>query len=270
MRETISAVVLTFNEEEFVRDCLESVKWVDEIVVVDSGSTDRTLDICREYTDRIFYREFKGFGSQKNFAIERASCDWVLYIEADERATPGLVAEIKEVLSGRGKGFVGFKVPRLYVHRGRPLRHGGFYPHLELRLFRRGKAKFEERLRHSSARAEGPVGRLRSPIIHLVSRGDYLEFLRRSVEYARLEAEQDFKEGIRATLPKMVLLPAWRFMVRYFLKLGFLDGVPGLLFCFARAFQDFVEYAALWELERKGGVEVEARPEGKEMRPLWP
>lgn len=252
MRETVSAVVLTFNEERFVEGCLKSVEWADEIVVVDSGSTDGTLDICRRYTDRIFLRKFDGFGPQKNFAIGKARCDWVLYIEADERATPELAAEVEEVLRARGRGFDGFKVPRLYVHRGRALRHGGFYPHYELRLFRRGKGRFEDRLRHSAAKVEGKVGRLRSPIVHLISRDDYLDFLRRSLEYAKLEALQDAREGMRASLLKMVLLPAWRFVARYFFKLGFLDGVPGLLFCFARAFQDFVEHAALWELEREG------------------
>ena len=251
-RETISAVILTLNEGRFVEGCLESVKWADEIVVVDSGSTDGTVDICRRYTDRIFFRKFDGFGPQKNFAISKARCDWVLYIEADERATPELASEVEEVLRGGGHKFDGFKLPRLYIHRGRPLRHGGFYPHYELRLFRRGKGRFEDRLRHSAARVEGKVGKLRSPIVHLVSRDDYLDFLRRSVEYARLEAEQDLRRGERASILKLTLLPAWRFAARYFFKLGFLDGVPGLLFCFARAFQDFVEYAALWELERGG------------------
>ncbi|MDW8364262.1 MAG: glycosyltransferase family 2 protein [Abditibacteriales bacterium] len=246
-------VIITKNEEKNIRRCLESVRWADEIVLVDSGSTDRTLDIAREYTDRIYHQDWLGFGPQKNVAVSKATCDWVLYMEADEWATPALKEEVEQMLSSRS-AYNAYAVSYVSSFRGRFIQHGGFR-HRVIRLFRRGKGGFRPVLRHARPEVQGPVGRLHAELVHCVDESIWQYFVRRN-NHTWMEAEQAFRKGERVTLSKLLLKPLWKFVWRYFFKLGFLDGVPGLFFCVIKAFGIYLKYALLWELYDGGWTDA--------------
>ena len=168
---TLSAAIITLNEEDRIREALDSVRFADEIVVVDSGSADRTVEICREFTDKVFVETWRGFAGQKNAAVERTTGDWVLSIDADEQVTAELAGEIRGVVSSGGPRD-GYLVPRRNFFGGTWVRHGGWYPDYTLRLFRRGKGQFAERRVHEAVTLNGGrVGRLRSPLIHRTYEG---------------------------------------------------------------------------------------------------
>lgn len=248
----ISVVLITRDAERTVGRTLESVSGLAaETIVVDSGSADRTVEICRNAGARVFEREWPGYGAQKNFAIQQAGCPWVLSLDADESLSPELAAEIAaldENLPCRG-----YRIPRLNYYFGRPLRHGGQFPDYQLRLFRRGSGRFDNRPVHESVAVEGPVGELSGVIEHrsYLSLDDYLEkFLR----YTDLEAERLLASGIRPTpsllARRMVLRPAWKFLWRYLFKAGFRDGVPGLLAALFNSITMIVSHARFWEKYR--------------------
>ncbi len=247
--ETIAAVVITYNEEDNIGACLESVAWADEIVVLDSGSTDRTEEICRRYTDRFFRREWDGYTGQRNAAHELASTDWILSLDADERITPELAAEIRAVLSEGGRGLVGFHLPYKVFYRGKWLRHGGFYPEKHLRLFRRGRGAYGERAVHEAVRVDGPAGDLKNYVEHYTYKS-ISDFLDRMERYASLSAEEYRRQG-RTTGPvRMAGHAAGNFLKMYVLQRGFLDGYEGFLMASLYSVYTFVKYAKLRELTR--------------------
>ena len=250
--DSISVTIITFNEEENIRECLESVGWADEIVVVDSGSRDRTVHICREYTDRVFIEEWKGYGRQKNMALERATGKWVLSIDADERVTPGLREEIEEILKGRAQDMDGFYIPRKNLFLGRWIRHCGWYPDYTLRLFRKGKGRFVEREVHEAVSVDGKVGYLKNPLEHHTYRsiGDYLKRMDR---YSTLSAREMMREGRGAGPLDLLIRPWLTFMKMYLLRLGFLEGYRGLILSILYSIYTFSKYAKLWEMKRGKG-----------------
>src|SRR5262249_29450757 len=162
---SLSVAIVVLNEEERLRACLESVVWADEIVVVDAGSSDKTVAIAREFTDRVLFRAWDGYGGQKNFALEQCHGDWVLSLDADERVTDALRKEIQSVLR-REREAIGVYLPRRNLFQGRWVRHGGLYPDWQLRLFRRGRGTFAERAVHESVRVDGPTARFGAPLVH--------------------------------------------------------------------------------------------------------
>ena len=184
-RHRVSVVVITLNEEERLRACLESVAWADELIVVDAESQDKTVQIAREFTDHVFVRAWTGFAEQKNFALEQATGDWVLSLDADEEVSRELRAEVEALLAGRPVAR-GYRVPRRNIFWGRWIRHGGLYPDWQLRLFRRGCGRFGARDVHESAQVEGPVGRLRGPLVHRSYR-DVADFLERAEVVAEVD-----------------------------------------------------------------------------------
>lgn len=161
----LSVAIITYNEESIIRQTLESVKWADEIIVVDSGSTDRTVSICKEYTDKVFHQDWLGYAKQKNLAIDMSTGDWILSLDADEPIEPALAEEIRSIIS-KSDAFDGYKIPRKTIFLGKWVRHGGWYPDLNLRLFRKGKGRFVERAVHESLHVDGVIGRTRHAIIH--------------------------------------------------------------------------------------------------------
>src|SRR5881227_2262413 len=165
-RGSVSAVVVTLNEEERLRACLESLTWADEIVVVDAESSDKTVQIAREFTDRVWVRPWPGFAGQKNFAIEQATGDWIFSVDADEEVPPELRVEIGAVLEGRGESVQAYWVPRRNIFWGRWVRHGGLYPDWQVRLFRRGRGRFGTRAVHESVSVDGRVERLTGHLEH--------------------------------------------------------------------------------------------------------
>lgn len=227
MPPSLSVAVITLNEEERIRGCLESVAWADEVVVVDSGSSDKTVEIAREFTDRVVFHAWAGYGAQKNFAVDRCGSDWLLSLDADERVSDGLRAEILATLAGPS-GDTGFRIPRRNVFQGRWMRHGGLYPDYQLRLFRRGRGRFVEAAVHESVELDGPAGRLREPLIHESYRG-IADFVARANRYSDLAAEGLAALGRGGGAADLLLRPAWRFATMYLLRGGFLDGWRGLI-----------------------------------------
>lgn len=242
----LSAVVITLNEEDRIRDCLAGVAWADEIVVVDAGSDDKTVAIAREFTDHVVVRPWEGFAAQKNFAIERARGEWILSLDADEQVEPALRAEIAGVLANPG-AFAGFRLARRNMMWGRWIRHGRLYPDWQLRLFRRGRGRFVERAVHESVSVDGPVGRLATPLLHHSYR-DVSDFLRRADRYSTLAAEEWARTGGGRFHPmQLVTAPLGRFLSMYVLHRGFLDGWRGFLLAVLYAYYVFVRAAKIWE-----------------------
>jgi glycosyltransferase involved in cell wall biosynthesis len=248
----LSVAVVTLNEEERLRACLESVVWADELVVVDAGSSDKTVAIAREFTDRVLFRAWDGYGAQKNFALGQCQCDWVLSLDADERVSDALREEIRGTLQG-GRPEVGFYVPRRNILQGRWVRHGGFYPDWQLRLFRRGRGAFVERAVHESVRVDGPTGRIGAPLVHESYRsiGDAVARLNR---YSDLAATDLARAGRGGSLADLLVRPAWRFVSMYLLRAGFLDGWRGLVLAALHAHYVFLRAAKV--RERRAGKDA--------------
>jgi glycosyltransferase involved in cell wall biosynthesis len=242
-------VVITLNEEERLRACLESVAWADEIVVVDAESHDKTVQIAREFTDRVVIRPWPGFAAQKNFALELARSDWILSLDADEEVSPALREEIARVVADPAAGD-GYAVPRRNIFWGRWVRHGGLYPDWQVRLFRRGRARFLERDVHESVRVEGRVGRLDGALLHRSYR-DVADFLARADRYSTLAAEEWVRSGRPARARDLLLRPVGRFLGMYVLRLGCLDGWRGLLLATLYAYYVGMRAAKILERARR-------------------
>ena len=244
----LTVAVITWNEEERLRPCLESAAWADEIVVVDSASTDKTVEVAREFTDRIWVRPWPGFAAQKNFALEQASLPWVLSLDADERVTPDLRREIERVLLNDGPAD-GYTIPRKNLFWGAWVRHGRLYPDRQLRLFRKGRGRFVEHAVHESVSVDGLVERLEHPLIHESYRS-LEEFGLRSNRYSTLAATEWITLGRRVGVGDLVLRPLGRFVSMYLLNRGFLDGWRGLLLAMLYAHYVFLRTAKVWEAQR--------------------
>ena len=220
----LSVIIITKNEAGNIRACLESVAWADEIVVVDSGSTDATTQICRELGAKVHVHDWPGFGMQKNRALSYATHEWVFSIDADERVTPELQSQlIKAMQNETGDGFY---LPRLSQFCGKFIRHSGWYPDYVLRLFRRSRGRFSDDVVHERVIVEGSTGRLSSPLLHY-SYLDEADVQRKTEQYARAGAAQMLKNRKTATLADAPLRGGWAFIRTYFLRLGFLDGIAG-------------------------------------------
>jgi glycosyltransferase involved in cell wall biosynthesis len=247
--QSISATLITHNEEHNIAEALQSLSWADEIVVVDSGSTDATLDICRRFTDRIVHRDWTGYVDQKNFAVEQAKNDWIFSLDADERPSAELCAEIHE-LSEKGFPKSGYLIPRVAFFMGRWIRHGDWYPDNQLRLFDRRQGKWKGGRVHESVKISGKPGFLSGEIHHFTYRclSDYLARLETYSSLAALDYQQ---QGKSATLLKLLGNPIAAFIKAYVLKRGFLDGTPGFAIAVMGAVSVFFKYAKLYELKLK-------------------
>ncbi len=244
MRVPLSAVVITRNAARELAACLESVAFAEEILVVDSGSSDDTVGIARRYGARVLHQDWLGYGPQKRFAVEQARYDWVLCLDADERVSDTLRESIRREL--QAPRFRAYAMPRRNRFLGRWLRHGEGYPDLSLRLFDRRHANWSEDLIHEKVLTDGPVGRLEGDLLHESEQG-LAAYLAKQNRYTSLQADQLYAAGVRASLGRLVLSPLLRFVKFYFLRLGFLDGVPGLVHIAIGCFNSFVKYAKLWQ-----------------------
>ena len=246
MTEKISALVPTLNEEENLRDCLASVRWADEIFVVDSFSQDRTLEIAREFSARVIQHEYVNSAAQKNWAIPQASHPWVLLVDADERVTPELRDEIRGILK-EGPRFDGYWIRRANHFLGRRMNHCGWETDRVIRLFRRDLGRYQEREVHAEIELPGPLPVLRNPLLHYSFRS-FRQYWGKMQLYSDWGASQAHREGRRAGWLSIAFRPPFRFFKMYFLRLGFLDGIHGLVLCMLAAFSVFLKYAKLWEL----------------------
>jgi glycosyltransferase involved in cell wall biosynthesis len=249
-RPPISVCIITFNEEENIRDCLESVKWVEEIIVVDSLSKDRTVEVCREYTDKVFQREWQGHVKQKNSALTYATKEWVLCLDADERVSPELKEEIERQLTRDAGSFDGYSFPRRSYYLGRWITHGGWYPDYKLRLFKKSQGRWGGQDPHDKVILKGTSTRLKGEILHLVYKS--LSHQLKTVDnFSAITAKVLEQEGERFSLLKLLFRSPFRFIEMYFIKQGFRDGFPGFIIAVTSSFYVFLKYAKLWELQRK-------------------
>jgi len=247
---TLSVVVITLNEEANIGRVLDSVRLADERLVLDCGSTDRTLEIARTCGARIYTEKWKGYSAQKNSAIDKASGDWVLSLDADEAVEPELMGEIRRVLD-HNPPVNGYYLPRKNYFLGRWIRHGGFYPDRKLRLFRRGRGRFGERPVHEVVQVDGPTGTLNHALLHdaYPTLEGYIQHMNR---YSSLGAEIVAAEARGGfSLMNIIVAPVATFFYNYFLRLGLLDGREGLLLHLYHSAYVSWKYAKAWELARR-------------------
>ncbi len=246
----LSVIIITYNEEENIGDCLENVKWSDEIVIVDAFSSDRTVEIAREFTPRVFRNRWTDFSQQKNLALGKASNDWVLSIDADERVTPELKEEIINILNSPSPPFNGYYIARRSHYLGKWIKHCGWYPDYKLRLFLREKGKFNERMVHESVLVEGRKGRLKSCLDHY-SYKNLSDHLSKIDKFTSLSAGEMFTKGKKGTTFDLLFRPPVKFINMYLIKKGFLDGIYGFIVCIIGSFYVFMKYLKLWLLSRE-------------------
>lgn len=250
-RTKITVTLRTFNEERNVRDCLESVAWADEIVVVDAESADRTAGIAREYTDRVIVRPWAGHIATSQFATDQASNLWVLSMDADERVSKELRDEILSLDLDAGSHDA-YEMPRLHWFMKRWIRHSAWYPDRKIRLFRRDRCSWGGYAPHDKVQVPGSLGRLRGDLHHYIYR-DLNHFAATKNSYSTLTALDHFRSGRRANLVDLTLRPLYAFLYRYLVRLGFLDGLPGFVICVMESHAVFMKYVKLLELERRLG-----------------
>lgn len=254
MSNTLSVVLITLNEAANLPRTLAGIRWAQEIVILDSGSTDATLEIAAQFHARIFQESWKGFGPQKNSAISHATGDWILSLDADEEVSSELAAEIQALLAGNPP-FNAYRMPRLNHFLGRPLRHGGYWPDPKLRLFRRGAARFEDRPVHESMQSAGPVGTLTNPLLHhcYPTLEDYIEHMNRySTAGAEILLAADrAPRSLPAFAFAAVVNPAAAFLYNYIFRAGFLDGREGFLQHLNHSAYIHWKYAKAWSAAAK-------------------
>jgi len=241
----LSVIVITKNEEAVIRRCLQSVAWADEIVVVDSGSSDRTLDVCREVGAKIQVTpDWPGPGPQRNRAIDLARGEWVLALDADEWVTEELRREIEQMLRSPDDT-VAYRVPRLSSYCGRYIRHSGWWPDYVSRLFRRDKARFGGGIVHDHLLPQGPVGKLHAHLMHEAFT-DLEEVLQKVNSYSTWGAQTLAENGKQAGLLTAIAHGLWTFLKTYLLHAGFLDGREGFMLAVSNAEGTYYKYAKLW------------------------
>ena len=248
IKNTLSAIVITRNEAHNLDDCLRSMQGlVDEIVVVDSQSTDDTVTIAERHGAKVSRpADWPGFGPQKNRALDLATCDWVLSIDADERLTPELSSEIRAVLQ-RLDSKVAYEIPRLSWYCGKFIQHCGWRPDYVLRLFRKSNAKFSDDLVHERVITNDAIGQLKNHLLHY-SYLDFSQVLSKVEAYSSAAAQQAFSRGERGSIGKGIARGAWAFFRTYVLRAGFLDGAHGLALSISNAQTTYYKYVKLWEM----------------------
>lgn len=249
--EKLSVTILTKNEDRQIRNCLESVRWADEIVIIDDESSDRTLEICRAYTDRIFIRKMSdGFSKQRAYSFQQAGGDWILIMDADQTVSEGLKEEILGILKN-GSDCDGFRIPRPTSYLGKWIRYCGWRPEVLL-LFRKNKAIMNGKMVHEDVVVKGKIGRLRNEILHH-NYASLSEHFRRMELYTLYDAEELWKRKARLYpwnyCVYFILKPAFVFFRKYVVMQGFREGARGLFISMVTAFVVFMNYARLWEIQ---------------------
>ena len=249
MKQTISAAVICKNEERDIEACLESVSWCDEIVVVDSGSSDKTVELAQKHTDRVLHNDWPGYVAQKNFALEKTTGEWVLCLDADERCTPELRKALESAWNDE-KLPSGFEVRRHTRYLDRWINHGGWYPDWKLRVVKRGEARWEGVDPHDKLVATGSVSRLDADIVHHTYR-DFAHHIRTLNHLSDVVVEEWVKSGRKPSLLRALFHPPVKFFECYIWKRGFLDGRAGFIIAVASAFYVFSKQTKLWERRKK-------------------
>jgi glycosyltransferase involved in cell wall biosynthesis len=246
--QSLSVIIITKNEEHDIRDCLQSVAWADEIIVLDSGSMDKTLEIAKEYTSHVYTSpDWQGFGIQKNRALAYATCEWVLSLDADERVSEELRIEIQHAISKENN--MVYSMPRLSSYCGKFIRHSGWWPDYVARLFKRGHATFSNDLVHERLVFDVTTTKLTSPLLHITYK-DLDEVIAKINQYSALGAKNSLEKGKRGSLASALGHAFWAFIRTYILRVGFLDGAEGLMLAIANAETTYYRYLKLYYLNK--------------------
>lgn len=242
----VSIVIVTKNEEANIEAALDSVKDAAEIVVIDSLSSDRTVEICRKYTDKVLQKEWEGYAKQKQAAVDLAVSPWVFILDADERFTPELKAEVINAV--KEDSHDGFYVPRKNFFMGRWVRHGGWWPDYTLRLFRKNSGYVEDREVHEKVVVKGSAAYLKNPLVHYTY-NSVSDYLKRMDVYSTLAAKELKKDRVVPNVLDFLMRPLVTFIKMFFLRFGFLDGRYGLVLAMLYSYYTFLKYAKTWELK---------------------
>ncbi len=243
----LSVIIIVKNEAEHISRCLESVAFADEIIILDSGSTDNTLEICKQYTQQVFSTDWQGFGVQKQRALDKAKSNWVLSVDADEQITPELRNEIQAAML-QPKIF-GFEIPRLSSYCGKQILHSGWHPDYVLRLFQRQYGSFTADIVHERVLVTGKIQQLNNPILHEAF-VDATEVLSKINHYSSLGAQKLYAQGLRTSLKQAIFKACWSFIRTYILKAGYLDGQHGLMLAISNAEGTYYKYLKLLALQQ--------------------
>lgn len=245
----ISACITAGNEEEKIAACLKSLSWCDEVIVVDSFSKDRTVEIAKRYATRVEQHEWGGYIAQKNYIRQLAKYPWIFFVDADEVVSDGLRKEIEEMFEKGVGDTAGFQMPRMVWYLGKWIRHGEWYPDLKMRLFRKDRGYSAGEEPHDRVVVDGPVHTFRNPLYHFTydNMVDHLNTLNR---FSTISAQQKAKHGKRVGLTALLFRPWWRFFRGYVLQRGFLDGMAGLIVACLSGYGVFIKYAKLYEISR--------------------
>ena len=251
-KHKLTIIIPCCNEEHNIAECIESALWADEVFVVDSFSTDRTVEIAGTYTDRVVQHEYVNSARQKNWAIPQAAHEWVMILDADERITPELQARIERILAGDPEHDA-YSIKRMSYFFGKLIRHCGWHKDYLTRLFRRDAGAYEDLEVHSDMRVPGTVGRINECFIHYTD-VDFKQYFEKFGRYTTLAAADLYRSGVQPSWTRLFLRPTWRFFRMYVMRLGFLDGIHGLILCGLAAMVVFTKYAKLWEMRRNGTI----------------
>lgn len=243
----VSIVIVTKNEERNIRDCLNSAKWADEIIIVDAYSTDKTVQIAGEFTQKIYQRPWEGFGIQKNFAMQKATCPWIFILDADERIPPGLRDEIRAVIRSSPSEIAGYQVARKNYFYGQWMRTGGCYPDYQLRLLRNGSGYLDDAEPHNKMILKGEIGTLRTPLDHLTS-PTISDHLRKMPNFSRLAAQEKLKTKKNIGWYDLFFPPLATFLKMYFSKGACREGIAGFIYSGFASLYTFLKYTQLWEM----------------------
>jgi glycosyltransferase involved in cell wall biosynthesis len=241
----LSVIVIALNEERNIAECLEGVRWADEIILVDSGSKDATVKLAGQFGAKVFVQPWESFAEAKTFAVSKSRNNWILWLDADERVPRELAVEIQELLKKPALK-AAYSVARRAYFLGRWMRHSGWYPGRVARLFDKNLAKFSSVAVHEGLKVRGEVGELRNDLLHFTDPNLY-HYIQKFNRYTSLASEESFKARNRFRLLDVLLRPPWLFFKMYFLRLGFLDGVQGLILALLSSAYVFTKYAKLWE-----------------------
>jgi len=247
----ISVVIIVKDEEKMLPEALDSIKWVDEIVVVDTGSIDKTTDIARKYKAKIFSSVGSNFSEWRNEGLKHAKGDWILYLDADERITPKLKEEILKIISDKTNKYFTFAIPRKNIILGKEFRHGGFWPDYVKRLYKKSALKRWEGELHEEPVYDGEMSHLINPMTH-VKHEDFSEMVEKTNRWSEIEAKLMFEaKHPPMTVSRFVSAMLREFWLRMVRNRGFLDGHEGIMFAMYQVYSRFVSYAKLWELQEK-------------------
>lgn len=247
-RQKLSVLIIAGNEEKNIRDCLESIKWVDEIIIVDSESKDRTVEISKEYTEKVFINKWEGFATQRRFSLSKASNKWILSLDADERVSPELKDEILKTINGAEK-FAGYYIPRRNYFLDKIVKSCFWYPDYQLRLFKKEKADVTDKKVHEGFFVSGETGKLSSDIIHFTHQSIHETFTKVN-NYTSLNAEER-ADGKRIKAHHLILNPLAAFLNHFISRKGYKDGIYGLMVSLIHSVTNMLTYMKIWELQHK-------------------